>query len=180
MLFVREDSIYKTFSCCDAWDIERDALRFKGKQPIIAHPPCRAWGSLSYFAKPREGERELAIWVVGKIRENGGVLEHPERSKLWPEMKLPNSGERDGFGGWTLKLPQFWFGHKANKATRLYIVGCEPKDVPEIPLKLGEATHVVCTYRKQKRRPEISKEARERTPVDFAKWLIELAQRCKK
>ena len=31
----------------DCWDIERNALNWPGGNPIVAHPPCRAWGQLS-------------------------------------------------------------------------------------------------------------------------------------
>ncbi|HUD42003.1 MAG TPA: hypothetical protein VMR06_08395 [Dokdonella sp.] len=95
VLFARADSIYKTMPGCDVYDAERNALTYRGGAPIIAHPPCRAWGRLSYFAKPRYGERKLAIWSVLHIRRNGGVLEHPVASKLWPVMRLPAPGKRD-------------------------------------------------------------------------------------
>jgi len=87
VLFARQDSIYKTLTDCDVWDIERDALKWPGGNPIIAHPPCRAWGSLRHFAKPRPGERELALWAVKQVRAEGGVLEHPARSLLWAERE---------------------------------------------------------------------------------------------
>lgn len=38
-LFVRADSIYKTMPDVDAWDIERDARRWPGGCPVVAHPP---------------------------------------------------------------------------------------------------------------------------------------------
>jgi hypothetical protein len=44
VLFARADSIYKTLAGCDVWDEARDALKWPGGAPIIAHPPCRAWG----------------------------------------------------------------------------------------------------------------------------------------
>lgn len=103
VLFARQDSIYKTLPDCDVWDIERDALKWTGGNPIVAHPPCRAWGQLSHFAKPRDGEKELAVWAVDQIRTWGGVLEHPARSKLWPALKLPLPGRRDDFEGFSVR-----------------------------------------------------------------------------
>ena len=125
-LFVRQDSIYKRMPGVDAWDIERDARRWPGGCPVIAHPPCRGWGKLSYFAKPRSGELELGPWAVAQVRRFGGVLEHPKDSKLWAAAGLPRPGQRDDFGGWTLPITQHWWGHRAEKYTWLYIVGVSP------------------------------------------------------
>ena len=111
----------------DCWDIERNALNWAGGNPIVAHPPCRAWGQLSHFAKPREGEKELAIYSINQIRKYGGVLEHPRASKLWKEMNLPTGSQVDEFGGYTLCINQSWFGHRAEKKTLLYICGCPKK-----------------------------------------------------
>lgn len=182
VLFARRDSVYKTLAA-DVWDADRDALKWPGGAPIVAHPPCRAWGSLWYFAKPRPGEKELALWSVDKIREFGGVLEHPAASKLWAEKPLPEPGERDQFGGFTLPVLQWWFGHRAAKATRLYICGCEPWDVPEIPFRIGEPEFVVSPSSGKRKgmpgwKPQIRTPEREATPPAFAKWLLELARRC--
>lgn len=114
-----------------------------------------------------------------RLENTGGVLEHPERSKLWPDMNLPEPGKRDEFGGFTVQLPQFWFGHKAEKASRFYIVGCDQKDI-EIPFTLGEATHVLAISHGCKRRPEITKSEREHTPILLAHWLVDVARRCAK
>jgi hypothetical protein len=62
----------------DAWGIERDATRYDGQLPIVAHPPCAAWGKLARFASG--GDRHLALIAAEQIRRCGGVLEHPEGS----------------------------------------------------------------------------------------------------
>lgn len=178
VLFARADSVYKNLPECDVYDLERDALTWSGGVPVVAHPPCRAWGRLRTFAKPRPGERELALWAVEQVRAHGGVLEHPVASLLWPEAGLPPPGQRDAFGGWTLPIHQHWFGHRAEKSTLLYIVGCEPSAIPPLPLRLDEPTHVVQTKRHDAR-PHISKAEREHTPPDLARWLVELASRCR-
>ncbi|WP_337881840.1 hypothetical protein [Chromobacterium haemolyticum] len=98
-LFVRTDSVYKQMVGVDAWDAERDAMAWPGGCPVVAHPPCRAWGRLRHMANPRPGERELALWVVDQIREYGGVLEHPASSLLWKEKPLPEPGQTDAWGG---------------------------------------------------------------------------------
>ena len=109
----------------------------------------------------------------------GGVLEHPHGSTLWNEMCLPAPGKRDSAGGWTLPVLQFWWGHRAEKATDLYIVGCEPKDLPPMPFVMGEPTHVVQSRKRFDHRPHISKAERQHTPLAFALWLVELARRCR-
>lgn len=181
VLFARSDSIYKRMPGTDVWDIERDARNWIGGSSLVAHPPCRAWASLRHCAKPRDGEKDLAFLAIEHIRRWGGVLEHPQLSTLWKVAGLPEPGDRDAFGGWTLIVDQNWFGHRARKRTRLYIVGCEPADIPTMPMVLGEATHTVGLWSgrdKEKARPSISKPEFEATPPEFAAWLIELAKRC--
>lgn len=180
VLFARSDSHYKALPGCDVWDIERDARRWPGGAPVVAHPPCRAWARLRQFAKPRPDEKQLAIWAVDQVRRFGGVLEHPEASTLWKEAHLPAIGGFDEFGGWTLPISQKWWGHRAEKKTWLYIVGCRPADIPLMPLVLGEATHVVGLWSgrdKARCRPSIGKAEREHTPPDLAAWLCDLARK---
>lgn len=177
-LFVRADSVYKTMPGVDAWDMERDARKWPGCCPVIAHPPCRAWGRLRHFANPRPDEPELARWAVAQVRQWGGVLEHPAASILWADQRLPAPGRFDPVGGWTLPVHQHWFGHRAEKATLLYIVGVAPRGIPEMPMRLDEPTHVVQSRKRHDYRPHITKAEREHTPPEFAAWLVELARRC--
>jgi hypothetical protein len=180
VLFARADSVYKTMPECEVFDMERDARTYDGPWPVVAHPPCRAWGAFAMFAKPRPDERNLARLSVALVREFGGVLEHPERSSLWAAQRLPAIGARDQYGGWTLVIDQHWWGHKAQKRTRLYIVGIEPLAIPVMPLKLGRAEFVVGDVGRASTgddRPEISKSEREHTPPELARWLVDLALR---
>ncbi|WDS36974.1 hypothetical protein [Pseudoxanthomonas sp.] len=189
VLFARADSNYKLMPQCDVYDFERDALTWQGGAPVVAHPPCRAWGSFRGLAKPRDGERDLAFFAVDQVRRFGGVLEHPVASQLWPVAGLPKPGARDAFGGFTWPILQSAFGHRADKPTLLYVCGCEPGDVPAVPLRLGKATHVIAQMRTRKDgtrirkgdstwRPEVSKAEREHTPPQLAAWLVDLAVRC--
>ena len=164
VLFARTDSCYKALPGVEVFDAERDARTYDGPWPVVAHPPCRAWGRLRAFANPRPDERNLGRLAVALVREFGGVLEHPAGSTLWPAQNLPRPGERDSFGGWTLAAPQKWWGHKAEKATWFYVVGCEPHDQPDMPLVLGDAAYVVQSRKRDDYRPHISKSEREHTP----------------
>lgn len=182
ILYARSDSIYKTLEGCDVWDATRDARNFTGGMPVVAHPPCRAWSAMAHLAKPRPDEKDLARHAVKVVRECGGVLEHPISSKLWADQKLPQPGERDAWGGYTLIMPQWWFGHRAEKGTRFYIVGVAMKDLPEVKLKLGDAPCVVTTSKKKFQTPpdewreRLGSKEREETPPDMARWLVALAR----
>ena len=183
-LFVRKDSVYKSLGI-DCWDIDRDARKWPGGNSVIAHPPCRAWGQLSHFAKPRPDEKQLAVWSIEQIRRYGGVLEHPRASKLWPFMGLllPGKG-KDEYGGYSLCVNQSWWGHPAEKKTFLYIVGCHEKCLPDMPLNLDAIQYTISSKVKLKSgrrsKRELSKKQREVTPVEFAKWLVEVARICNK
>jgi len=183
ILFARSDSFYKTLPGVEVFDVDRDARTYDGPWPIVAHPPCRAWGRLRAFSNPRPDERNLGRLAVALVREFGGVLEHPAGSTLWGAQRLPQPGLRDAFGGWTLAAPQMWWGHRAEKNTWFYIVGCEPRDQPDMPIVLGDAAYVVQSNKKKcddhmRWRPHITKAEREHTPPALAEWLVELANRC--
>lgn len=181
VLFARVDSNYKTLPGCDVFDIERDARTFAGGMPLVAHPPCRAWGRMRQFAKPREDEKELARFAVAQIRRWGGVLEHPAESSLWWDQVLPLPGRApDEFGGWTMTFDQFHFGHRAEKSTWLYIAGCHPDDLPPMPQREGSPTHCIRPTKSYPRLPSVTKAEREHTPPALAEWLVEVARRCTK
>ena len=150
VLFARKDSIYKSIGL-DVWDIDRNAMNFDGLNPVIAHPPCRMWGKLSYFAKPRPGEEQTAFHAIDRVRQNGGILEHPAYSKLWKVSGLPRPGSGyDEFGGYTIDIDQSWFGHKARKRTWLYIVGVKQSELPVIPLSFDAIQFVIASKKAQK------------------------------
>lgn len=181
VLFARSDSVYKTIPGLDVFDLVRDARTYKGDSPVVAHPPCRAWGRLRAFAKPRSDEKMLACFAIDTIRRVGGVLEHPASSSLFETCGLPRPGSRsDDYGGWSIEVPQKWWGHKAEKNTWLYIVGVAPGDIPDIPLVLGQASHTVGLWSgrvRSRARPDLPKAEREATPIAFAHWLVDLAGR---
>ena len=134
-LFVREDSAYKNRQGWDAYDASRDATSYSEAHPVVCHPPCRSWGRLSHMAhNVREGEAELALFSIDKIRQNGGILEHPSGSRLFGKH-LPDAGETDDYGGFTIEIDQYDFGHVAHKRTKLYICGIDRAELPVLPEK---------------------------------------------
>lgn len=178
VLFVRKDSVYKTLPDVDVWDAERDARLWAGGNPIVVHPPCAQWSRLYKFARHDEDEKQLAIWAVGQVRKWGGVLEHPYKSRLWSALGLPERNARDKWEGYTLAMPQFWFGHPAMKASWFYIVGCPPLDLPPISFKLGQPEFTVATSKRNGGRKEMKKSERTRTYLPMAQWLVATARKC--
>jgi len=168
VLFARSDSCYKDL-VTDVWDIDRDARNYQSDNAVICHPPCRAWGRLRHWAKPRPDEKALALFAVDQIRRCGGVLEHPYGSTLWRAAQLPLPGYTDAWGGFTILVEQGWWGHPAPKPTYLYIAGCLKSQLPELPIKLHRAAG---------RTLELSPADRERTPPEFAKFLLHVARLC--
>ena len=150
-LFCRSDSAYKKRESWDVYDAERDARNFKGGMPCVCHPPCRAWGVMSHMAfrnrdwtqsenPRREEERNLALFAVDVVRKTGGIIEHPSGSKLF-KKHLPDAGHLpDEFGGFTIEIDQFDFGHVAHKKTKLYICGIQIASIPSLPPHRTEQT----------------------------------------
>lgn len=183
VLFARADSHYKALQGLDVFDEARDARTWQGGAPVVAHPPCRMWGKLRQFAKGAPHERQLGIDAVRSVQRWGGVIEHPAESTLWAHLGLPTPGRApDQHGGWTAEVRQCDWGHKAEKLTWLYIVGCHPDELPPLPPP-GEATHYIKKNRIGYRpsagsKKTVTKAEREMTPPAFGVWLVEVARRC--
>ena len=43
-LYVQTGGRYFNQSGIDPWDITRDARKYAGPHPVVAHPPCQLWG----------------------------------------------------------------------------------------------------------------------------------------
>lgn len=187
-LYVRSDSIYKLLPGVDAWDAARDARGYLGSYPVVAHPPCAQWARLAAFARQDADQKALGPLAIDQVRAFGGVLEHPVGSELFDFCGIPKSGQGvDKYGGWTVTVDQWFWGHPAAKKTRLYIVGCTWDQLPVIPHRWGYPTHTVGGLhwkRRTSRRDmpkllECSKKWREATPPAFATWLVDVARRCR-
>jgi len=168
VLFARSDSCYFDL-VADVWCARRDARLYVGPQPVVAHPPCRAWGRFSKVAAPRPDEAALGLFAAEAVRRWGGVLEHPHASKLWAAALLPRPGCVDAFGGFTLLVDQGWWGHAAPKPTWLYVVGRSRASVPDLPVQLRRAGGRVSS---------LTRAQREATPRAFAEFLVSLAAGC--
>ncbi|MGH8569729.1 MAG: hypothetical protein ACREXU_17430, partial [Gammaproteobacteria bacterium] len=183
VLYADTHSVYKLLPGCDVWDETRDARRWPGDAPVVAHPPCRLWGQMRKLSTAPSEERELALHAVAMVQKWGGVLEHPKGSTLWRAAGLPEIGERDAHGGWTAEVHQHWWGHRAEKATRLYVCGCEPENMPPIKLRFSTPTHVVSNGHGLRKgdagfRSRVTDRERQATPRAFAEWMVEVARLC--
>jgi len=137
-LYVLKGGPYFGVEGIDPWDEDRDARKYQGPNPVIAHPPCERWGRYwggGPMLQGKPGQKikgndggcfAHALWAV---RSFGGVLEHPEASHAWNWFGLrkpPRSGGwimADYHGGWTCCVAQGRYGHRAQKLTWLYASG---------------------------------------------------------
>ena len=205
-LFVDRRGPYWNRNDIDAWDEERDARKYAGPHPVVAHPPCQRWGrywSGGPSAKVRRvlgddgGCFEAALFSV---RRWGGVLEHPEASHAFGWFCLPRPSKNGGWiqhttdGGnrlfadgrmaWSCCVEQGHYGHPARKATWLYYVGPQPPELiwgPSKGVRLDEGFHSKAerdAARAAGRKPikRLSTVQNIVTPTAFAELLITLAK----
>ncbi|VIO73863.1 hypothetical protein [Bradyrhizobium ivorense] len=133
-LYVHTGGAYYGLDGVDPWDEARDARRYAGPWPVVAHPPCQRWGNF-YAGSPlaiSRGERKKLgddggcfEAALAAVREFGGVIEHPQDSRAWAYFGLnepPRTGgwvNADFYGGWTCRVEQGFYGHFARKPTWL-------------------------------------------------------------
>lgn len=178
-LYIDPRGPYPGLSNVDIWDVERDARKYAGPHPVVAHPPCGPWGRLAHLYKGTE--HDCAPSAVAMVQRWGGVLEHPAHSRLWAHCELPGPGEDpDDFGGHTVVVNQVEWGHACAKPTWLYVVGNTPTIAPPFPGR--HPTHGIWYgdfARSGHAGPRLlgaSKEIRRRTPRLFAEWLVKIAR----
>lgn len=151
-LYVADGGCYADLPGVDPWPEARDARRYAGPHPVVAHPPCQRWGKL-WAGQPlwikRTGERKIKgddggcfKAALAAVRRWGGVLEHPWGSHAWPHFGLnrpPRTGgwiAADFDGGWTCCVEQGRYGHYARKPTLLLAYHVE---LPELEWGESEA-----------------------------------------
>ena len=135
-LFVAGAGCYFGVPGVEPWDEGRDARKYEGPHPVIAHPPCQRWGRY-WFGGPSVRERKKLgdddgcfSSALASVRRWGGVLEHPAGSHAWRVhgLKAPRRGgwfPADASGGMSCQVEQGHYGHRARKATWLYSFGCK-------------------------------------------------------
>jgi hypothetical protein len=170
ILCAARNSIYKEMENVEVFDIERDARTFNGGCPVVCHPPCRSWSAFcAHQAKPLPGEKDLAPLCVDRLRECGGVLEHPAHSRLWDAVDIPKPGQRERKGMWSMWVHQSWWGDSRIKNTWLLFCGVD-KSVIEFPFVLHDCEG------DRRRWQLMSRHQRAATHPAFAKWLVDVAR----
>lgn len=195
-LFVETDGAYFGISNVDPWDEARDARKYAGPNPVVAHPPCQRWGRFWHGSTRKPHQYRLGedggcfAAALTAVRNYGGVLEHPAHSKAWAYFGLarPKAGagwaKADEFGGWTCQVEQGHYGHMSRKATWLYAVRTE---LPELNWSKGaQRLHPVALerygYEKARRIGMMAMvggkdktKIRNTTPPEFRNLLLDIA-----
>lgn len=194
-LYVATNGPYFGLVDVDPWDEARDARRYAGPWPVVAHPPCSRWGRYWSGGPSHAGSRKKGDdggcfrHALEMVRILGGILEHPEASSAWDAFGLnrpPRNGgwiPADFLGGWTCCVEQGHYGHPARKATWLYATRIELPDLKwgssgqRLRLEDGfhsreERARAVKTGRCQR----LSSRQRQETPIQFRDLLIAMAK----
>jgi hypothetical protein len=184
-LFVAKGGCYFGLPDVDPWDEERDARKYPGPWPVVAHPPCERWCQLAGLVEHRYGHKKgddggTFASALASVRKWGGVLEHPAFSAAFPAHGLPVPGDaigwqRDITGGWVCEVAQSAYGHLAQKLTWLYYVG--EVAPPSMRWETPAGTHKVSFFSDTgSPQPGLSKKQRSATPVEFRDLLLACAR----
>lgn len=186
-LFVESGGCYFGDSRIDAWDVGRDARKYEGRLPVVAHPPCQLWGAMAKVNFSRWGgdhnrpgnDGGCFSSALASVRRCGGVLEHPAKTKAFSVNAIPppiNRGwNQIGPDEWVCEVWQSAYGHRANKATWLFVKGKRPK---ELKWERLSGTHQIGGQDKRgkmKNKPTIRRKDASATPVEFREALIQIA-----
>jgi hypothetical protein len=146
-LYVETDGCYFGQDAVDPWDEARDARKYAGPYPVVAHPPCQRWGRMAHGGPSAPGTKAPGddggcfAAALAAVRKWGGVIEHPCDSKAWSAHGLARPKRHAGWqraddhGGWTCYVEQGHYGHMSRKPTWLYARGIAR---PELNWSRGE------------------------------------------
>lgn len=195
-LYVQTGGCYFGLPGVDPWDEARDARTYAGPWPVVAHPPCARWGHYWGGGPSASWKRTLgddggcfkaALEAVCKW---GGVIEHPEASHAWSRFMLGSPPREGGWvrtfcGGWTCCVEQGHYGHRARKATWLYVSGPEPPALIWGPSEASAILDQGYHSAEERRRAvktgicqRLSQRQRAATPLPFRDLLLGIAKSC--
>lgn len=189
-LFVQKNGTYFAPEF-DPWDEARDARLYAGPHPVIAHPPCARWCRLAGLVEQRWGIKRgedggCFASALRSVQNWGGVLEHPAYSDAWPAFGLPRPLREGGWSGSALTgfvchIEQHRYGHRARKATWLYVYGVREELLPELDwgrTPTSEISHWVSWCGNHgDTHPRLSKKERSATPPEFKTVLVDIVSR---
>lgn len=190
-LYVSPSGPYFGRSDVDPWDETRDARKYAGPHPVVAHPPCQLWVNMAAVNFKRwGGEHNRPAWKGGsdggcfqsamhRVYDFGGVLEHPAGSHAWDEFGLTKptgiGWQPAGIDIWVCEVWQSAYGHKARKRTWLWFRG--PRKPFELKWDRNPGTHHIGNFGgKKAKKPTVTKKEAIHTPPEFAEELIRLAK----
>ena len=201
-LYVLTNGPYFGLSDVEPWDQARDARLYAGPFPVVAHPPCERWGKYWHggpnsakFPRERKVKGDdggCFAAALAAVRRWGGVLEHPADSAAWKAFGLmppPVDGgwvSADWVGGWTCRVEQGHYGHRAKKGTWLY--ACGVSSLPSLrwgpsraSVKLDDGYHSAAERRAHHRSDlgcieRMGKRERAETPAEFKELLLSIAR----
>lgn len=183
-LFVATGGVYFGLEGVDPWDEPRDARKYVGPYPVVAHPPCSRWCQLAYVNQKRYGHKVgddegCFEFALTSVRRWGGVLEHPAFSYAWPAFGLPRPSragwQRTTCGGWVCQVSQGAYGHRARKLTWLYCFGIHPLPLCwDVPTPTAQVSF--CKNHGNSALPRLSKKEAASTPIAFRDELLSIAK----
>jgi hypothetical protein len=180
-LFVAKDGVYWGLPGVDPWDEARDARKYAGPWPVVAHPPCRRWSQMNKVNEARYGYKMgeddgCFASALASLRAWGGVLEHPAESLAFPAFGLrrPVLGAwtKTFDGDWTTEVNQAAYGHRATKRTWLVYAGQAPP--PALDWRRVRGTHQIGGF--DVTLPQLPKAERAATPIPFRDLLLSIAR----
>lgn len=157
-LYVETDGCYFGLEGVDPWDASRDARRYAGPHPVVAHPPCQRWGRMDHGGPSAPGTKTPGddggcfASALDALGEFGGVLEHPCDSKAWAHFEIAKPSRHGGWiwtpkpktqrwrdgEWWTCYVEQGHYGHMSRKPTWLLTQGLTLSELPQLNWTRGE------------------------------------------
>lgn len=188
-LFVETAGAYFGVPGVDPWDEPRDARKYAGPYPVVAHPPCQLWGAMANVNYARWGgehnrpgnDNGCFESALRSVRKYGGVLEHPAKSRAFSTYGLTKptaiGWQRCISGGWVCEVWQSAYGHRANKATWLYFCGRDAP--PQLRWDRPRGSHQVGFHDqrgKGRNKPTLPRREASATPPEFRDVLLAIAR----
>jgi len=198
-LYVLDPGPYTDLPGVDPWPESRDARLYPGPHPVVAHPPCARWGRYWSGGPSAKVRRKLGddggcfAAAIAAVRRWGGVIEHPEASHAWRVHGINAPPRKGGWvraalwdEGWTCCVEQGHYGHRARKATWLYVCGVPRERLPELrwgpsaaKVRLDVGYHTAEERRRATKTgvcQRLSRRQRELSPEPFCDVLIGIAR----
>ena len=207
-LFVETGGAYFGLPNVDPWDEARDARKYAGPHPVVAHPPCQRWGRFWHGSTRKPHQFKLGDdggcfrEAMRVVHTYGGVIEHPADTHAWAAFDIPKPPRaggwmpaedwcRSGLPAWTCCVYQGHYGHLSGKPTWLLAVGVARDELPElrwgkVPQRLHPVALAKHGYEKARRIGMMAMvggkdktRIRDATPAPFRDVLIDIALRCR-